>query len=652
MSFVHINLSIDIAEPSSCFAASAYSKHFSSLHPRRLALITMNPLTQLRSPLRHGLGIALASALMMSACPAQPDPAPATPRTATIEPPGLLPALAVDPQTEFEPLTSEPRSLARLLAGKKGLVIAMSSTSCPLSNRYAARLAALDQAYSSRGVAFAYVYGVAAESIEDITRHAAEYARKDRSSADRALRLTSALAARTTTEVFLFDDQLALRFRGAIDDQFGIGVQLDAPQHEYLRDAINAILDQREPPISSTWPPGCLLDAPSRPTRARAPLTYHDDIAQVIEARCVSCHRLGGPAPFPLETISDLLGRRTMIASVVREHLMPPWHDEHHVDGSSLWKHDRAMTQNERQTIIDWVESGAPSGAAITITPRDQDAARTWSIGPPDRIFTPTAPLPAEGPLQYARIIAPTGLDNDAWITAIEMRPVKPGTVTHALIWILPKGSPAPAPNAHPTELDLLATYSPGDGTVRFPPGSTRRLPAGASLLCDLTSLPMGAPANATLRIAVRLAAAPTAMQVRSRALALDDLRINPGEPDHRALASFALPSPSRVLALTPVMQRRGRSLTVECMPPGDPARTLIRAPRYDWRWLIRHEFNEPLILPAGTDLIASARYDNSGANPANPDPRAPVRAGPAPSDDCLMLIVETLEDRSPAPGD
>jgi hypothetical protein len=64
-----------------------------------------------------------------------------------------------------------------------------------------------------------------------------------------------ALGAERTPEVFLFDRDRRLRYHGAIDDSR----DETAVTRQYLRDALDAVLEGREPPVTETPPVGCTV---------------------------------------------------------------------------------------------------------------------------------------------------------------------------------------------------------------------------------------------------------------------------------------------------------------------------------------------------------------------------------------------------------
>ena len=106
------------------------------------------------------------------------------------------------------------------------------------------------------------------------------------------------------------------------------------------------------------------------------------------------------------------------------------------------------------------------------------------------------------------------------------------------------------------------------------------------------------------------------------------DLRIPPGEANHKVSQTWQIHKDVLLLALFPHMHLRGKSFRYKAIFPNGDEEILLDVPQYDFNWQHRYVLAEPRRLPAGTLIRCTAVYDNSTDNPANPDPTATVRAG------------------------
>ncbi|MBX3383332.1 MAG: redoxin family protein [Phycisphaeraceae bacterium] len=547
------------------------------------------------------------------------------------------------------PLAGEPRRLSALLAGKKGAVLVMTSTGCPISRKYAPRLGTLERAHTPRGIVFIYINAVAAETPDEMRTHARESGMRGPYVNDRSLTLAQALQARTTSEAFVIDASRRLIYRGAIDDQYAIGATLDRPRRTFLNDALVALETGKPPAIGATWAPGCLLDLPepARPQPAPADTpTYYGQVAAILAQRCTDCHRAGGTGPFGLETPAHIQGRASMMQAVIRDGLMPPTHGVEPGDGHTFAAL-RHLPDDERRTLLAWLRAGRPLGDPAP-TPALAPLPQTWRIGMPDILLrTQPVTLPADGPLVHTRRILPLGIDTETWIDAIEMRPTDRGTIEHALVWLLAPGQPLPAPDTMPPSRTMLAAYSVSDSLVQWPAGAGVRLPAGAFVVVDFYSRPMGKAMPASLRIAMRPLPTPPMSEVNFTSIVAPPFECLPGDPSTAVDASLTLDQPAQIIAIRPSMRWRGRALTLHAHTPAGGVQPLLAAPHYDTRWQIRYAFAQPQTLPAGTRLAARGIFDNSEANPANPAPNARVTSGPGASDETMLVVIETLSART-----
>lgn len=139
------------------------------------------------------------------------------------------------------------------------LVLVMRDAGCPVSRRYGHETARIEREYGERGVAFVFVNANTAEADSTMRGDAALFGLRGPYVPDRETAAAAALRARSTTEVFVIDGQGVLRYRGGIDDQYGILFSRPAPTRRHLRLALDDVLAGRAVEVESTFPDGCLL---------------------------------------------------------------------------------------------------------------------------------------------------------------------------------------------------------------------------------------------------------------------------------------------------------------------------------------------------------------------------------------------------------
>ncbi|MEY4094574.1 MAG: hypothetical protein RLZZ53_1773, partial [Acidobacteriota bacterium] len=161
--------------------------------------------------------------------------------------------------------------------------------------------------------------------------------------------------------------------------------------------------------------------------------TFARDVAPIVYDACVSCHRTGGPGPFPLTTYDEVRRRATQIAQVTRSRFMPPWKVE---PGVSHFVGQRLLTDKEIDTIAQWVKLGAPQGE--TAAPKPPTFADGWLLGKPDLVVKPDAPfsLPALDTDAFRIFAIRIPIKQRVYVTGIEFHPGNARVVHHANIRI------------------------------------------------------------------------------------------------------------------------------------------------------------------------------------------------------------------------
>jgi len=90
-----------------------------------------------------------------------------------------------------------------------------------------------------------------------------------------------------------------------------------------------------------------------------------------------------------------------------------------------------------------------------------------------------------------------------------------------------------------------------------------------------------------------------------------------------------------------PHMHVRGSAFRYEMVAPDGTSETLLDIPHYDFNWQLSYRYADPLFAPKGSRLRATAWYDNSTGNPANPDPTRTVKWGPQTYDEMMLGYLE-----------
>ena len=260
--------------------------------------------------------------------------------------------------------------------GRKGIVLVFLGNDCPVGNLYVPRLIELNREFRTKGVVMLGINSNAHDTEKDVARFVRESGVDFGVLKDPGNAVADSALVERTCEVILLDGAARIRYRGAIDDQYGKGTNKGAPSHAYLRDAVTALLADKPIKVSATQVVGCLLDrvaikpvATAKGPRVRpAPqavvtaleererdhpaevgkVSYASNVAAIMENKCQTCHRPGQTAPFSLLSYDDARKHAAMIREVVAERRMPPWHADPRYGHFS---NDRSLNAKDRHTL-------------------------------------------------------------------------------------------------------------------------------------------------------------------------------------------------------------------------------------------------------------------------------------------------------------
>lgn len=531
----------------------------------------------------------------------------------------------------------------RLSDSRKGTVIIMTSATCPVSKRYASSVAELNKEIASQGLTLLLVNPLASEKPEEIKAQLSAAGLTTTYVHDKEKSFGGTLQARTTTEVFLLDAARTLVYRGAFDDQYGINYNLDAPAHRYLRDAIAAFLRGEKPTIQATAAPGCELDLPEKSAvQTTTAVSYHRDVARILQQNCVTCHRDGGVAPFALDDLEEVQDRAKTIRRVVTEGTMPPWFAGIEKDAATNpWANDCSLSPRDKADLLAWIDSKDRPVGNPTEAPLKRSYPSEWNIGKPDLVvqLSKAYDIKATGFMPYAHDVVETELTEDRWVQSYEILPSARDVVHHVIVRVHEKGSEVR--RADEGSEGYWAAYVPGNGANVYPEGFARKIPAGAKVSFQIHYTPSGVAKKERLKMGLVFAKQPPTYEVRTAPLANKRLAIPPGAPRHIEIHSQRVPFDMPVTGFMPHMHTRGVAFKYEVTYPDGKNEVLLDIPRYDFNWQLRYELKQPKLIPQGSTLKITAVFDNSTENKANPDPTKLVRWGSQTVDEMMIGYIE-----------
>lgn len=546
------------------------------------------------------------------------------------------------PDLPLQDTTGREATLGGFIGGGQGVVIACFGATCPISNKLGPELARLEKDCEGQQVRMLLLCPVAAETTDDIAKFTTTHGLKSPVMHDKQHILTSALAATTTTEVFLIDSARTLVYRGAVNDQYGLGYAKAEPVKTYLRDALAAMLRHEAPAITATTAPGCALDLHEVKTApAETAITYHRQIARIMQNHCVECHREGGAGPFALTSYEDVIENAGMIRKQVERGVMPPWFAAP-LPGQteSPWVNDCSLSARNKADLLSWLASDRPRGDAAD-APVALKFPEEWGIGEPDAVLQIPRPISikAEGTMPYQFVTVPTAFTEDRWVQAYEIQPTDRSVVHHVIVNVHPPGTAVR--NRGEGAEGYWAAYVPGNVSHIYPEGFAKKLPAGATVSFQIHYTPRGEATKDQLKMGLVFTDKAPRYIVHTAAVAYPRINIPAGAASHVETKEQTVPGDMNITSYMAHMHVRGKAFKFEVTLPNGRQETLLDIPRYDFNWQLRYDYARPKFLPRGSRVKITAVYDNSEGNPANPDPTRNVRWGPQTADEMMIGYFE-----------
>lgn len=367
------------------------------------------------------------------------------------------------------------------------------------------------------------------------------------------------------------------------------------------------------------------IAVPDRPTFAK-------DVAPILYASCVSCHRPGEVAPMALRTYDEVRPWTKSIVENVEKGQMPPWHA---VESAAPIANARKLNETEVATIVKWAQQGAPKGSPDDLPAMPEfPEPGSWRLGEPDYVAEfEEVSLDAGGPDQFYDLQIKTNFPEDKWLTAIEVLPSNPKVAHHVIVF---------QEDEHGNQSDgWLGAWAAGTEPMQFPEGFGRVLKKGGTLIADMHYHPAETPEVDQTKIGLHFSDKPLEKEIVNLWILNQDFEIPAGAKNHAARANYTFTQDAYILGFLPHMHYRGKDFTYTARYPDGERETLLAVDNYDFNWQTNYQLAEPLFMPKGTRIDCVAHWDNSADNPNNPDPTKTVRNGDESYDEMMIGFVD-----------
>jgi hypothetical protein len=381
-------------------------------------------------------------------------------------------------------------------------------------------------------------------------------------------------------------------------------------------------------------------------------ITFSEHIAPIVFKHCTPCHRPGSAGTFDLLTYDDVKKRASTIAVVTQTRSMPPWP----ADASySHFLDEKVMTDEEIQTIKDWIEQGSVEGDKDKMPPLPQFPSNSlW--GKPDMVLTMKEAFHIEGNNKdhFFMMKIPFELPQDTFIKTVEIVPGNKKLLHHVNGHLVQYDDgikkdiyggkyfvnteevdkvkayeTLDIPNddgSYPTLTPNVTNYLPGVETSFYPEGiGGYRVKKKSMLLLDNLHYgpsPVDATDSTTFNIFFDNKPARRTLDFIMGTLGITSIEpplvIQPNRID-TFRTKYTVPIDMSLLTVNPHMHLLGKTFLAYAIKPGGDTIRLIKIPRWDFRWQYFYTFDKMLKIPKGTTIYVEGVYDNTTANPLNP---------------------------------
>jgi hypothetical protein len=402
---------------------------------------------------------------------------------------------------------------------------------------------------------------------------------------------------------------------------------------------------------------------------------FASDVAPILNAHCVMCHRPGGRASLSLVTLDDVRAQGERIVEVTRTRQMPPWTATQGRDFPDL-KNDPRLSDGQIRILQQWTNLGMPAGD-LSRAPLPPNFSTGWPLGVPDLIltFARQISLPADSADRLFNMMLAVNLPGDRWIAGLDYQASPGASLKHALFLSLPADVVVDDQDVLPgvggllglgaidnlgerllaadRGMKVLGAWTTGGWPRLMPTGMAQRLPSRTNIVLQLHAPAAETGAIEDGRVAIYLAKEPVTARVTSLLLPpsfgiASGIDI-PAGGRYTLVDTFTLPVDVEAVGARGHAHALAQRLSMTAAAPGKPPRGLLAIGKWDPQWRDTYLFEKPVTLKKGTVLRVEINYDNQSL--INAAPRRRVVWGPHLSQEIggMELLLSTKTDADAA---
>tara|TARA_B100000674_G_scaffold365457_1_gene307959 strand:- start:467 stop:1822 length:1356 start_codon:yes stop_codon:yes gene_type:complete len=414
--------------------------------------------------------------------------------------------------------------------------------------------------------------------------------------------------------------------------------------------------------------------------------TFHEDIKPIIHRNCAICHNPNGAGPFDLITYQDVYKRGQMIKEVITKKYMPPWPAD---PNYRSFLNQKSLTDDEIKKIVAWVDDGKIEGIVNDNNIIDSILIKAKESKPDVVVKMKHAQIITDNNQdKFLMMKFPFELKADTFIKTINFVPNNKQFVHHINAHLITynnnqnknifKGNYSVDTElfsdeecfeildlknndgSYPTLTPSVANYLPGSEQINYPEGigGMKANKKNIILVNDFHYGPSSSLETDSSYFEIYFSKEAPKRKIQETQLGtfgisdiLPPLIIEANEVK-KFRTKATITKDISLLTINPHMHLLGKSFLAYAITLKNDTIPLIKIDNWNFRWQYFYTFEKMLKIPAGSEIIVDATYDNTTNNPDNPfNPPKTIserigfngRGSMRTSDEMLQFIINYL---------